>query len=121
MDNAGHLKETAASVMTIAIVRAPDGLSSRQITIAPGQSLMKAALTADVEGIEAECGGCLSCATCHVYVESGAESMPPPSDEEAALLEFVAAERRNNSRLSCQILGSPELPALTVQLPRRQV
>jgi 2Fe-2S ferredoxin len=114
-------KKLLPCFMTIAIVRAPDGLSSRQVTIAPGQSLMKAALSADVEGIEAECGGCLSCATCHVYVESGTASMPPPSDEEVALLEFVAGERRDNSRLSCQILGSPELPALTVQLPQRQV
>lgn len=107
--------------MTVAILHSPDGQSSRQVTLLPGQSLMKAALMADVAGIEAECGGCLSCATCHVYVVQGEESLPPASPEEVALLEFVAAERRPNSRLSCQITENAELHTFIVQLPERQV
>ncbi|MBI5276624.1 MAG: 2Fe-2S iron-sulfur cluster binding domain-containing protein [Burkholderiales bacterium] len=90
-----------------------------EFELAPGQSLMRAALADGVEGIEAECGGCLTCATCHVYVEE-APGLPAPGDEELAMLDFVAAERKHSSRLSCQLQGSAELPLLRAKVPARQ-
>lgn len=106
--------------MTVVTFLSPQGQPLREVALAPSQSVMQAALQAGVEGIEAECGGCLTCATCHVYVEGGAEALPPAEADEEAMLAFVAAERRPNSRLSCQLHGADAIPALTVQLPDRQ-
>jgi ferredoxin, 2Fe-2S len=87
----------------------------------PGESLMQAAVAANVGGIEADCGGLLTCATCHVYVrEPFAAQLPPPQDDELGMLEFTAAPRQANSRLSCQIQLVPTLDGLTVDLPPTQ-
>jgi ferredoxin, 2Fe-2S len=87
----------------------------------PGESLMQAAVAANVRGIEADCGGLLTCATCHVYVrEPFAAQLPPPQDDELGMLEFTAAPRQANSRLSCQIELAPALDGLTVDLPPTQ-
>lgn len=108
--------------MTCVTLLSPHGETVAVVTVPPGTSLMEAAVSANVSGIEAECGGSLICATCHVYVaETDRGGLPPPSAEEDAMLEFVAAERRPSSRLSCQLLGAGELERLTVQLPERQV
>jgi 2Fe-2S ferredoxin len=86
-----------------------------------GDSLMQAAVAANVRGIEADCGGLLTCATCHVYVrEPFASRLPPPQDDELGMLDFTAAPRRANSRLSCQIALTPSLDGLTVDLPTNQ-
>ena len=88
---------------------------------ATGQSLMQAAVGANVRGIEADCGGLLTCATCHVHVqEPYASSLPPPDGEELGMLEFTAAPRSATSRLSCQITLTPALDGLTVELPATQ-
>ncbi|MDQ2801504.1 MAG: 2Fe-2S iron-sulfur cluster-binding protein, partial [Pseudomonadota bacterium] len=72
----------------------------------------------DVPGILAECGGVMSCATCHVYVDPAwLDRLPPPSTDEDDMLDNTAAERRANSRLSCQIKMAPELDGLRVQVP----
>jgi 2Fe-2S ferredoxin len=87
----------------------------------PGESLMRAAVAANVRGIEADCGGLLTCATCHVYVrEPFAAQLPPPQDDELGMLEFTASPRRPNSRLSCQIELTAALDGLTVDLPANQ-
>ncbi len=66
--------------------------------------------------IKAECGGCASCATCHVYVdEDWMGKLPPPREDEIDLLD-TAPDVRDNSRLSCQILMSEELDGLKVTL-----
>lgn len=98
----------------------PDG---RAVTleVKSGRSVMSAAMEAGVEGIEAQCGGNMACATCHCYVqEPWLEQLPPPSDDELLMLGNVAAERRDNSRLSCQLTVRPQLDGLTVQFPERQ-
>jgi 2Fe-2S ferredoxin len=83
---------------------------------------MENAIRHNVRGIDAECGGCCSCATCHVYVdEAFFDRLPPPDDLESGLLEVVAAERRPTSRLSCQIAMSAALDGLTVRLPQTQI
>lgn len=82
---------------------------------------MRGAIDHNVPGIEAECGGCLSCATCHVYVdERFASILPPASRDEDELLTGVAAERRPESRLSCQLEMSGALEGLVVRVPERQ-
>lgn len=99
---------------------AADG-TRRTVQGRPGQSLMTAAVGADVDGIAADCGGCLTCATCHVIVEpSWADRLVAPSADERAMLEMTAAPRQATSRLSCQIVLSPALHGLVVQLPPTQ-
>lgn len=90
------------------------------VAIADGVSVMEGAVTAGIDGIDADCGGQLSCATCHVYLgESWVGLIAEPSEEEDALLEF-AAERQSNSRLSCQIVVRSELDGLEIEVPARQ-
>ena len=99
---------------------APDG-SDTTLQVKPAGSLMQVAVAKDVEGIAADCGGMLTCATCHVYVrEPFASRLPPPKPEELAMLEFAASPRQPNSRLSCQIALSEALDGLTVDLPPSQ-
>ena len=91
------------------------------VTGPAGQSLMRAALAAKVTGIAADCGGVLSCATCHVIVATAwAARLPPPIADEQAMLEMTAAPREPGSRLSCQIVLAPELQGLVARLPDTQ-
>jgi ferredoxin, 2Fe-2S len=101
-------------------LRAPDG-SVRELHARTGQSLMRAAVQDGVDEIAADCGGCLTCATCHVYVDATWFARLPPADaDETAMLEMTAAEHRPTSRLSCQIALTPALDGLRVELPERQ-
>jgi ferredoxin, 2Fe-2S len=87
-----------------------------------GTSVMMAAVDHDVDGIVAECGGSLMCATCHVYVdEAFADQVGPRSSDEDEMLEAAASERRPTSRLSCQVELTDELDGLVVHLPETQV
>lgn len=98
----------------------PDG-RAQDVQAADGSSVMQAATTAGVAGIVAECGGSAMCATCHVYVEpQWAPRLAPPLANELEMLECTAAERRPESRLSCQIKLAAELDGLVVRLPERQ-
>jgi 2Fe-2S ferredoxin len=99
----------------------PNG--AREVLDVPlGTSVMRAAIVNGVDGIVAECGGEMMCATCHVYVEPGQlDRTPSQSDDEKAMLEFTASERKPNSRLSCQLVATPELDGLVVYLPETQV
>jgi 2Fe-2S ferredoxin len=98
----------------------PDGREVL-LELEPGQSLMRGAVDAGVDGIEAQCGGNCACATCHCYVRADwLDKLEPPSDNEQLMLGNVAAERRPNSRLSCQLIVEDALDGLTVQFPDRQ-
>jgi 2Fe-2S ferredoxin len=90
------------------------------VDLTEGWTLMQGATSNGIDGIEAECGGSCSCATCHCYVESHADRLPPPSETEESMLVNVAAERRPNSRLSCQIKATVELDGMVVRLPPTQ-
>lgn len=99
----------------------PNGARA-EFELADGTSVMVGATSHGLDGIVAECGGNAMCATCHVYVEpSQLGLLSAVSEEEDALLEGVAAERRPNSRLSCQIVVKPALDGLVVHLPERQL
>jgi 2Fe-2S ferredoxin len=91
------------------------------LTVRTGETLMRAAMEAGLDGIEAQCGGNCSCATCHCYVQGDwLDKLKPPSDDERLMLTNVAAEQRPNSRLSCQLVAEDSLDGLTVQFPDRQ-
>ena len=86
-----------------------------------GKSLMEAATSKNLDGIAADCGGLMTCATCHVFVEEPfASQLGVPDAEELGMLAFTAAPRQPNSRLSCQITLSADLNGLTVTLPASQ-
>jgi ferredoxin, 2Fe-2S len=92
-----------------------------EIDVQEGWSVMQGAMSNGVAGIEAECGGSCACATCHCYVEGEvAAGLPAAAEGELAMLEHVAAERRPNSRLSCQIKVSAETAGLVARFPDRQ-
>jgi len=81
-----------------------------------GESLMHVAVRNGVPGIEGECGGELSCATCHVYVDSEwASKLRPPSQDEEDLLESVE-EVCDASRLGCQIKLSAEIDGIVAKV-----
>lgn len=95
--------------------------STREVTASAGDTVMSAATRNDVPGIEALCGGCCSCATCHVYVDDAwADRLPPLSPDENDLLDGTAAERLPNSRLSCQLTMTAALDGLVVRVPQEQ-
>ena len=95
--------------------------SVQDIQAALGQSLMKAAVDAGVRGIDADCGGTLTCATCHVMVDAPwADRLPPPVADECDMIDFAACAPEPGSRLSCQIALTPELDGLQVRLPASQ-
>ncbi len=87
-----------------------------EIDVETGSTVMEGAVDNSVPGIVAECGGACACATCHVYVdEAWVERLPPIEDMEDAMLD-AAADRRGNSRLSCQLEVTPELEGLVVRV-----
>ncbi|MGX1701958.1 2Fe-2S iron-sulfur cluster-binding protein [Microbacterium sp. NPDC055357] len=84
--------------------------SVRTVDASDGESLMRVAVFNGISDIVGECGGELSCATCHVYVPSDVqELLPPPSADEADLLESTMGDYRSCSRLGCQIIVSDGL------------
>ena len=100
---------------------ASDG-SSQDIEVPIGENVMRGALYNGVEGIVGECGGGLSCATCHCYVDDAwaGKVGGPASQAEEELLQAAAAEVKAGSRLSCQIVMSAELDGLVVHVPETQ-
>lgn len=100
---------------------APNGVRTT-LDVEEGQNVMLAAVYGNAAGILGECGGVLSCATCHVYVEAPwNEKLAPPEDDERSMLDFTAAERRASSRLGCQIIMRAALDGLEVHLPDTQI
>lgn len=87
----------------------------KELETSPGDVVMEV-IRDSIGEIEALCGGCASCATCHVYVENGeAYELPPPEVGEADLLDG-SDFRRENSRLSCQLTFAEEWDGLTVRI-----
>ncbi len=94
-----------------------DGAEQR-IDAANGISLMQLALSIGIQGIIGECGGVMSCATCHVYVDDAWYCrLAPPQQSELDMLEF-ADEPTALSRLGCQIKVRDELNGMIVRVPK---
>ncbi|MEQ8665950.1 MAG: 2Fe-2S iron-sulfur cluster-binding protein [Rhodospirillales bacterium] len=95
---------------------APDG-SARTVEVAPGRSVMQAAVENGIDEIEGTCGGVLACATCHVIVDDEWFSrLDPMVANEEAMLDF-AEDVHPTSRLGCQIILTAGLDGLVVRLP----
>ena len=94
--------------------------NSKTIEVENGLSVMEGAIQNDVPGIDADCGGSMACATCHVYVEEKwLDKLPKAEDAEVDMID-MAYEPKKNSRLSCQLIVSDELEGLTVKTPEKQ-
>jgi 2Fe-2S ferredoxin len=102
------------------VFRTPQG-THHECEAEIGETLMAVARNHAIPGIEAECGGALSCGTCHVYLTAPTTAaLLAPSEAESSMLEVVAAERRSDSRLACQIAITPDLSGLFVEIPATQ-
>ncbi len=90
------------------------------IDVQNGLTVMEGAIQNSIPGIDADCGGGMSCATCHVYVnEEWLDKLPAKEDGEEDMLD-MAFEPKKNSRLSCQIIVSYTLDGLVVNIPSKQ-
>ena len=90
------------------------------IDVANGLTVMEGAIQNNIPGIDADCGGSMACATCHVYVkEEWFDKLPKKEDGEEDMLD-MAFEPNKFSRLSCQLTVTDELDGLIVQLPSKQ-
>ena len=91
------------------------------IEVPNGLSIMEGAVQNNIPGIDADCGGSMACATCHVYVkEEWFNKLPKKEEGEDDMLD-MAFEPKTNSRLSCQLMVSDQLDGLIVNLPEKQV
>lgn len=89
-------------------------------TVDSGTNVMEAAVENFIDGIIGECGGVMSCATCHCYIPPEWQSkIPAPSEQEEDMIDMVL-EPQDNSRLSCQIEITDELDGLVVHMPKTQ-
>jgi 2Fe-2S ferredoxin len=94
----------------------PDG-EQQEVQATVGKTVMEAAVRNNVPGIDAECGGSCSCATCHVIVDDAwFGRLPAKGGDEESTLDYAEGVQ-GNSRLSCQIVVSDALDGLVVRLP----
>ena len=94
--------------------------NSKTIDVANGLSVMEGAIQNNIPGIDADCGGGMACATCHVYVkEEWLNKLDKPEDAEQDMID-MAFEPKKNSRLSCQLIVSDKLDGLIVTTPFKQ-
>ena len=91
------------------------------VDVQNGLTVMEGAVQNDIPGIDADCGGGMACATCHVYVkEEWFNKLTSKQEGEDDMLD-QAYEPKQNSRLSCQLIVSDDLDGLIVNLPEKQV
>ena len=94
--------------------------NSQTVEVENGLSVMEGAIQNDVLGIDADCGGAMACATCHVYVqENWFNKLPKAEDAEVDMID-MSFEPKKNSRLSCQLMVSDEIDGLVVTTPEKQ-
>tara|TARA_B100000242_G_scaffold122246_1_gene85916 strand:- start:2401 stop:2721 length:321 start_codon:yes stop_codon:yes gene_type:complete len=94
--------------------------NSKTIDVDNGLSVMEGAIQKEIPGIDADCGGSMACATCHVYVsDEWINKISKPEDAEIDMID-MAYKPKKNSRLSCQIIVSDDLDGLEVTTPEKQ-
>jgi len=94
--------------------------TKHQVEVENGSSVMEGAVDNLLDGIIGECGGCCSCATCHVIVDADwYDKLDKPEEAEIEMLEAVP-EPTSTSRLGCQITITDDLDGLVVQMPEEQ-
>ena len=94
--------------------------NSKTIDVENGLTVMEGAIQNDIPGIDADCGGAMACATCHVYVDEHWLNKIKKAEEAEIDMIDMAHEPKTNSRLSCQIIVSDELDGLVVTTPVKQ-
>ena len=94
--------------------------NSKTIEVDKGFTIMEGAIQNDIPGIDADCGGSMACATCHVYVEEKWLSKLPKAEEGEVDMIDMAFEPKKNSRLSCQLIVTDEMDGLEVTTPEKQ-
>ena len=93
---------------------------SKTIDVENGLTVMEGAIQNNIPGIDADCGGSMACATCHVYVEEKwLNKLPKAEDGEVDMID-MAFEPKKNSRLSCQLIVTDEMDGLEVTTPEKQ-
>ncbi len=93
---------------------------SHTVDVPTGLSVMEGAIRSNIPGIDADCGGSMACATCHIYVkEEWFDKLPKKEEGEEDMLD-MAYSPNEFSRLSCQVIVSDELDGLVVSLPEKQ-
>ena len=94
--------------------------TNHTLDVQNGLTVMEGAVQNNIPGIDADCGGSLACATCHVYVkEDWFDKINKKNEGEDDMLD-QAFEPKKNSRLSCQIIVSDDLDGLVVDMPEKQ-
>ena len=94
--------------------------TSKTIEVESGLSVMEGAIQKEIPGIDADCGGSMACATCHVYVDDKwCDKIPKAEDAEIDMID-MAFEPKKNSRVRCQIIVNEELDGLEVTTPEKQ-
>ena len=94
--------------------------NSKTIEVEKGLSVMEGAIQNDIPGIDADCGGSMACATCHVYVdEEWYDKLPKAVEAEIDMID-MAYEPKKNSRLSCQIIDTDDIDGVTLTTPKKQ-
>ena len=94
--------------------------NSKSIEVENGLTVMEGAIQNNLPGIDADCGGSMACATCHVYVEEKwFNKITKAEDAEVDMID-MAHEPKKNSRLSCQLIVSDALDGLVVTTPEKQ-
>ena len=94
--------------------------NSKTIEVENGLTVMEGAIQNNIPGIDADCGGSMACATCHVYVEEKwLNKLPKAEDAEVDMID-MAYEPKKTSRLSCQLIVTDELEGLIVTTPEKQ-
>ena len=94
--------------------------NSKTLEVENGLTVMEGAIQNNVPGIDADCGGSMACATCHVYVEEKWLDKLPKAEEAEVDMIDMAFEPKKNRRLSCQITVTDELDGLVVNIPSKQ-
>ena len=94
--------------------------NSKTVELENGLSLMEGAIQNEIPGIDADCGGAMACATCHVYIkDEWFNKIPQAEDAEVDMID-MAYEPKKNSRLGCQIIVNDELDGIEVTTPEKQ-
>jgi 2Fe-2S ferredoxin len=94
--------------------------NQKKIEVPNGLSVMEGAVRNNIPGIDADCGGSMACATCHVYVkEEWLNKLKKMENGERDMID-MAYEPKKNSRLSCQLIVSDKLDGLEVTTPLKQ-
>jgi len=92
------------------------------VDVKEGLTVMEGAVTNNIPGIDADCGGACACSTCHVYVDPAwTDKLPPKEDMEMDMLDFAYEPDPARSRLTCQLKVTDALDGLVVQMPEKQI